>query len=154
MDHLVHGDGVKIHVTNVPAHRGVLHFLHQRGAARSFTSDFELDQDVFSRCLAHQRVNVTRGDLQRLRCIPAAVNDCGNITIAGGTNSSNFPVLRALQPVYKVPSDFRGAGDAFVASIFDLPSDGSKGGGTRLSKSVRKTWLVAMFENSRPPGRM
>src|SRR2546423_6703057 len=65
-NHLIHGDRVKIHVTNLPTDRRVLHLLHQRCAALSVTADFELNQHVFSRGLAHHRIDIAGGDLQRL----------------------------------------------------------------------------------------
>jgi hypothetical protein len=69
---------VKIYVTNVAADRRVLHFLHERGATCSFAGDLQFNQNIFSGSLAHHRVDITRGDLQRLRFIVAAVDDRGN----------------------------------------------------------------------------
>ena len=53
----------------------MLNFLHERGATLSVAGDFELDQNVFSGSVAHHRVDVARGDLQRLRFVVAAVDD-------------------------------------------------------------------------------
>ena len=48
LNQLIHGDGVKVDVTNLATDRRVLHFLHKRRAALAVAANFELDQDVFS----------------------------------------------------------------------------------------------------------
>src|SRR5437762_9624817 len=63
---------------NVTTDGRVLHFLHKRRAIRFLTSDFELDQNIFSRGMAHHCVDVAGGDLQRLRLVLAAINDRWN----------------------------------------------------------------------------
>jgi hypothetical protein len=55
--------------------RRMLHFLHERRAIRFFTRDFEFNEDVFARGMAHHCIDIPGSDLQGLWLNFPPVND-------------------------------------------------------------------------------